>query len=330
MGFDFTSFRRRLANHLLFRKRHSTDGPSFMFEDPVRLIFAAVIGSLISFTANGQQYAIKLNPDEKPGRSYHLIAGSSEKTTVEVKATAQVLQQSEDLLAAEISADVTIVEAFGGRATRKQFKVLSSRVTRAGVSSSILPFGTQVMASIKNGQTVYEVDQKLVDDETARALRGLIGLHIVSVANDDLFGSPTPKRIGERWPVGADAMKKLLKEIGVQGGNPEITGSSTLESVEKNHIFLRGSISVRNVLLPGRPELTTEAGEIETELWGKFPILPGDITESNDRIRLSRVASGFNPDGKKVTVHIVYERVSRYETRPIWKIYNAVETKHEF
>jgi hypothetical protein len=328
MNFDFNSCRHRLANHLLFRMRTSPYRSSLTFGDFARLIMVAVVGLLSSFTAYGQEYPIRLDPHEKPGRSYQLAAWSNEKTTVDVRAADQAPQQSEDLLAAEISADVIILEAFGGWATRKQFKVLSSTLTRAGTSRSILPYGTQVMASIKNGQTVYEVDHKLVDDETARALRGLIGLHIVSVANDDLFGTPTPKRIGEKWTVGVEAMKKLLKEIGVEGGNPEITGSSTLEKAEKDHVFLRGSIRVRNVLLPAKPELTTETGEIETELWGRFPILEGDMTvESNDRIRLARIASGLNPNGKKMTVQIVYERTSRYEIRPTWRIYNAVKTK---
>jgi hypothetical protein len=288
-----------------------------MLEDAVRLLLVAVVGSLIPFTASGQQYPIKLDPQEKAGQSYHVIAWSTEKTTVDVKAAAQVLQQSEDILAAEISADVTILEvSASGWATRKRFKVLSSRVTRAGTSSPILPNGTLVTASIQNGETVYEVDQKLVDEKTARALRVLIGLHVTSVANDDMFGTATPKKIGERWPAGVDAMKKLLKEIGDQSSNPEITGSSTLEKVENNHIFLRASVSVRNVLLPG--QLTTEGGEIETELWGRFPIRQSDTTvESNDRIRLTRIASGINADGKKVTLQVVYERTSRYETRPV-------------
>jgi hypothetical protein len=313
MSFDLKSCRHRLANLPRFRKCESP----FILDNVMRLILVAIVGSLIPFSAYGQRYSIKLDAHEKAGQSYHLIAWSTEKTTVDLRAAAQVLQQSEDLLAAEISADVTILEASAaGWATRKRFKVLSSKVTRSGTSSPILPDGTQVMASIQNGETLYEVDQTLVDEKTARALRVLIGLHVTSVANDDMFGTPTPKKIGERWPAGVDAMKKLLKEIGDQSSNPEITGSSTLEKVENNHIFLRASVRVRNVLLPG--QLTTEGGEIETELWGRFPIRQSDTTvESNDRIHLTRIASGINADGKKVTLQVVYERTSRYETRPL-------------
>jgi len=143
-------------------------------------------------------------------------------------------------------------------------------------------------------------------------------LHLASVADDDMFGTSTPKKVGESWSISADPMKKLLKEIGAQGGRQEITGSGTLEKVENNHIFVRSSINVRDVLLPIKPELTTESGEMETQLWGRFPILQNDITEeSNGTIHVLRVGSGFNAEGKKVIVHVVYKRTSRFEIRPI-------------
>ena len=290
-----------------------------MLEQGLRLISAVVVGTLISFTVSGQRYPIKLDRHEKAGQKYHLVAWSTDKITADAAVSDQILKKSEDVVIVEMSADVTILEASSSNwATRKRFTVLSSKVTRAGSTGPILPNGTQVMASIQNGQTVYEVNQKLVDEEVAGALRAVISLHLASVADDDMFGTSTPKKIGESWPVSVDAMKKLLKEIGAQGGRQEITGSGILEKVENNHIFVRSSINVRDVLLPIRPELTTEGGEIATELWGRFPVVQDDITEeSNGMIRVYRVGSGFNADGKKVNVHVVYERTSRFEISPL-------------
>jgi hypothetical protein len=273
----------------------------------------------MSLTVSAQQYSIKLDRSEKAGQSYRLVATSTDKTTVDITVSEEVLKKDEDVVAVELSADVTILEVSSSNwATRKRFTVLSSKLTRGGSTKAILPNGTQVIALIKNGQTVYEVNQKLVDEEVAGALRSVISLHLASVADDDMFGTPTPKRIGESWPVSVDAMKKLLKEIGAQGGRQEIAGSGTLEKVENSHIFVRSSINARDVLLPIEPELTTESGEIETELWGRFPLQQGDLTEeSNGRIHMSRVGSGLTADGKKAKVHVVYERTSRYEIRPL-------------
>ena len=284
-----------------------------------RVLSAAIGIALVSFTASAQQYLIRLDRSEKAGQRYHIAATSTDKTTVEITVSEQVLKKDEDVVAVELSADVTILEASSSNwATRKRFTVLSSKLTRAGSTGPILPNGTQVIALIQNGQTVYEVNQKLVDEGVAGALRSVITLHLASVADDDMYGTPTPKRIGESWPVSVAAMKKLLKEIGAQGGRQEITGSGTLEKVENNHIFVRSSINARDVLLPIEPELTTESGEIETELWGRFPLQQRDLTEeSNGRIYMSRVGSVLTADGKKAKVHVVYERTSRYEIRPL-------------
>ena len=290
-----------------------------MLKQGLCLISANVVITLVSFTVSGQRYPIRLDRSEKAGERYHLVATSTEKTTANVTVSDQFLKKDEDVVAVELSADVTILEAASNNwATRKRFKVLSSKLTRAGNTGPILPNGTEVIASIQNGQTVYQVNQKPVDADVAQALRSVISLHLASVADDDMFGTPTSKKIGESWPVNVDAMKKLLKEMNAQGGRQEITGSGTLEKVEDNHAFVRSSINVRDVLLPIAPELTTESGEIETELSGRFPLLQRDRTqESSGRIYLSRVGFGFKADGKKVKLHIVYERTSRYEIRPL-------------
>ncbi len=265
-----------------------------MLKQTLRVLAAVVFVTLISLTVSAQKYPIRLDRSEKAGQSYHLVATSTDKTTV----------------------DITVSDQ--NWATRKRFTVLSSKITRADSNGPILPNGTQVIASIQNGQTVYEVNQKLVDEAVAGALRSVITLHLASVADDDMYGTSTPKKIGESWPISVDAMKKLLKEIGSQGGRQEITGSGTLEKVENNHIFVRSSINVRDVLLPITPELITESGEIETELSGRFPLRQQDMTEeSNGIIHMSRVGSGLTADGKKAKVHVVYERKSRYEIRPL-------------
>jgi hypothetical protein len=287
----------------------------------LHLISAVVVGGIIPLSVLAQTYPIKLDPHEKAGQTYHLVATTTDSTTAEATASGQLLKKAEDSLTVELSANVTIEEASSSDwATRKRFTVLTSKITRGSNTGPILPNGTEVVAFIQNGQTVYEVNQKPVDEEVAGALRAVITLHLATVADDDMYGTPTPMKIGESWQVNVDAMKKLLKEIGSQGGRQEITGTGALERVENNHAFVRSSVNVKDVLLPIRPELTTESGEIQTELWGRFPILQDDITEeSNGSIRVSRFASGVDAEGKKAVVHVLYVRLDRYTISPIQK-----------
>lgn len=280
----------------------------------MHLISAVVVGTIISLTVSAQSYRITLDLHEKAGLVYHLVATSTDSTTAEATSSGKLLNKAEDKKTVEMVANVTVVDAANGWATRKRFTVLSSKIIRADQTKPIVPNGTEVVAFIQNGRTVYEVNNKLVDEETAGAFRVVIGLHLASVGNDDMFGTATPRRIGESWPVSVDAMKKLLKEVGAQGGAQEITGTGILEKVENNHAFVRSSVNVTDVLLPIGPELTTESGEIQTELWGRSPLLQDDITrESNGRVHVSRFASGVDAEGKKVMMNVVYEAISRYE-----------------
>jgi hypothetical protein len=287
-------------------------------KEALRAISAVIFITFISLTVSAQQYRIKLDRLENAGDKYHLTATSNETTTADATVSGQALQKGVDVQYVEISANITILQAAMNHwATRKRFVILSSALTQAGRTGPILPNGTEVTAAIENGETVYQVNQKPLTPEVTKALRSVISLHISSVADDDMFGTATPKRVGESWMISVEAMKKLLKEINVQGGRQEITGSGTLERVAANHAFVRSSIHVRDVLLPIVPELKPESGEIELELSGRFPVKHGDMTvESQSTIHMSRVGSGVSPDGKKVILHVTYERKSRYEIRP--------------
>jgi hypothetical protein len=279
---------------------------------------AVVAGIAASISVAAQQYAIKLNPSEEAGLSYHFAASSTQTTVAEATLAGQLLNHNTNTVTVRLTANVTVIDAAQGWATRKQFKVLNSEVVRDGHTVLILPNGTEVVASIRNGETIYEVNGRAVGEETATALRAVISLHVSSVADDDMFGTPVPQKIGASWTPNPAQMKKLLKEMGAQGGRQEITAKSTLEKVMDNHLFVRGSITVKDVLLKASPGLTAEGGEIQTELWGRFPIRRNDISkEANGRMRISSSSSGLNPDGQKVTVQVVYESISRYEISPI-------------
>lgn len=291
-----------------------------MFKQALRVVAAAVVGAVLSLTVSAQRYPIRLDLNERAGLTYHLVASTTTNTTAEATSAGQLLQKGEDKVTVEIVANVTVVEAADSWATRRRFTILDSKVIRAERTNPILPPGTEVVALIENEQTVYQVNNKPVDEETAGALREVITLHISKVGDDDMYGSPTPKKIGESWQVNVDAVKTLMKEIGAQGGRQEIIGTGTLEKVENNHALVRSSVNVKDVMLPIKKELTTESGEIQTELWGRFPTLQDDLSkESNGKIVVSRFASGVTADGKKAMLHVVYERISRYEISRVKK-----------
>jgi len=273
--------------------------------------------SLMPFSTLAQQYSINLDRPEKVGDRYHLEASSTKLTTATATVSYQFLQKSEDGFTVELSADVTIEAAASNWATRKRFKVLNSKIVRSGVVRPLLPQGTVVVAFILEGKTIYQVEEKTVDEDISAALNTVIGLHTAGVGDNDLYGTMSLKRVGDKWVTGIEAMKKLLNEMGVQGGRHEISGESTLEKVEQNHLYIRSTMDVHNVLLPVGPDYTPEIGDITTEHFVRLPLSESDLTESVEySFRMSRIGSA-QQNGGKITLQIVLDSKMKYDIRPL-------------
>src|SRR6266852_5998116 len=121
--------------------RKSSSSP--MLERFLRLISAVVAGTIVSLSVLAQSYPIKLDPHEKAGQTYHLVATTTDSTTAEATVSGQLTKKAEEIFTAELSANVTIEEvSSSGWATRKRFTVLTSRITRGSNTGPILPNGT--------------------------------------------------------------------------------------------------------------------------------------------------------------------------------------------
>jgi hypothetical protein len=181
----------------------------------------------------------------------------------------------------------------------------------------LLPEGGIVDVHLVNGLTVYELDNKPVDQEMARMLASMVSLHVSNQGDDDMFGTTSPKAVGESWAINTDSVKALLKEIKAQGGAQEISGTGTLERLEGNHLFVRSGITVHDVLLP-MAGAVAEGGEIGVDYWGRIPLQPTDPTrEVSGRMYMAVNGNGTSQDGKKLKIQMIFESVSRYEMRAI-------------
>lgn len=291
-----------------------------MIKKLAHLFAAGVALPLILSSVSAQNYRIRLDPIEKVGERYLLRATSRVNTKTTVAVEGQFLRSSEDGFSLHLFAKVmTLAINKNNWATRKSFVILNSSLTKGSASRPVLPEGTVVLASIENGKTTYRAKGKPLDEEITSALGSVISLHISEVGDDDMYGTSARKNVGESWPVRMEATGRVLKEIGVENSDPKIQGTTTLEKVEKNRLFVRGTIDVRNVLLPMATGITTEAGEIDLELAGAFPLLRSDLNRDvSQRIHMSSTGTTApGEDGKRATVRVIYESRTSFEIRPL-------------
>jgi len=279
---------------------------------------ALLLVQLISSTPLEEKYSIKLDVPEKVGDTYHVETTVTESTTSNVTVAGQFAQKTEESAKVELSADVVIEAAANNWATRKRFTVLSSTITKGTSRRALVPERTVLVASIVDGRTVYEIDGRPVDEQTATSLRSVISLHTVSVADDGLFGTTSPRAVGESWPISTDAIKGLIKEIGVAAEPRLVNGSGRLEKVENNHIVVSGKMHVQDVLLVIAPQIPPGNGEIRVEYLGRIPVSKSDLSRAVEgTIYMLRVGTGANENGQQVRVEVIYENKSKYEIRPV-------------
>ena len=282
-----------------------------------RLLLALVAVSLgVAQTSSPQRYPIKLDIPDRVGERYHVDASSTQRRIVTTTFPGQFAQTTTDEFTIELGADVSIEAVEKDVATRKRFTIVNSKITKGGSSRPLLPEGSVVVASRDKDRTVFHVNEKPVDEQTTAWLLSLIALHTAGVGDDGMFGTKTPKAVGESWPISIDEIKKLLREMGASGSG-EISGSGTLEKAEADHIFVRGRVSVKNVLLALGEKFTPEGGIVEAHYFGRVPLSESDTSRG--------VVGGFHLAAKgirteeagSIRVEYVMDSLSQYEIRPL-------------
>jgi hypothetical protein len=265
---------------------------------------------------SSSKYSIKLDVPDVVGETYRIDTTSTQRKSVTVTFPKKSGQTSEEEFTIELSADVVTEAVENNFAIRKRFTVLSSKITRRGNTRSLLPPGTVVVATKSNDKTLYFVNGKLVDEQITALLRSLIGLRNPGVGDDEMFGTSVRKAVGESWHVNAIEIKKLLKGMGALDERGEISGSSTLERVDRNHMFVRSSVSMRQVKLPLTGNFTPETGHVRVEYLGRVPMSTADRSRSVAGSIHVAVAGTAESTAGTVKLEMVSDSYSRYEIRP--------------
>jgi hypothetical protein len=287
-----------------------------LFKFQLLLFLVIAVSPGVAQNPSPQRYPIKLDIPDRVKERYHVDASATQRRIVTTTFPGQFAQTTTDEFAIELGADVLIEAVEKDVATRKRFTIVNSKITKGGSSRALLPEGSVVVASKDKDRTVFHVNEKPVDEQTTTWLLSLIALHTAGVGDDGMFGTTTPRAVGESWSISIDEIKKLLKEMGASGSG-EIAGSGTLEKAEANHIFVRGRVGVKNVLLALGEKFTPQDGNIEAHYFGRVP-LSGSDTSRGVVGDFHLTATGIRTEEAGfIKVEYVMDSRSQYEITPL-------------
>lgn len=272
------------------------------------LLLVLVLNGWAADRPSERQYPIVLSRKATVGERYHVVAKGSDEQRMEMIVDGETLPANGEATEVEVRAEAEVLALTpSGFESKTSLVIESATVTQAGKSVALLPPGTTVVAERVAGKTRYLVAG--VADARIDRLLSTAGVASFSddADNDDvIYGSKTPRKVGESWPINSAAAAASLAAQGVPATPENLTGTTTLvELVEAGGspaLRISGSTSVDGITPPAPPGLSIQSSNFFAIYSGIFPVNPVErVRQEQMSIQLRVVAVGTNA-GKTATV----------------------------
>jgi hypothetical protein len=146
-----------------------------------------------------KKYPIQLEREYEPGKQYRVRVKDESNETMVMSNQGQVL--NEEKKHEILSFAGTRKTLSPGDDPPTEYVVEELLQSLNGQSQALLPPGTRVMATARDEKWHYTVDGQPVGEVVAGALSDLLGASAGGPGDDQIFGSTTPRAVGERWEV---------------------------------------------------------------------------------------------------------------------------------
>lgn len=220
---------------------------------------------------------------------FHRPVAVGARARIEVEGTKQTVMERRNGRTNETMRDDTTQVRFlavervlavsaSGKPTTVEYTVEAFEVTTAGQRSTPLAAGsvlTVVRATQPGAEPTMTVNGRPVAEPVAEALGIVISRRQSETSDDDVFGSPTPRRVGERWGINAELAQRELASGGAPDmrltGNVRATEATTVDSMAC--LVLTATMRGQLRGIPNMPPTATfRTGTVDLTMTGAFPV----------------------------------------------------------
>jgi hypothetical protein len=262
-------------------------------------------------------YAIRLTRPQKVGDRVAVAVKGRQHKKERVSMTGRVVSDSDTTTDVELMAlaEVMAVDA-KSQATRLAYSIERCTKTANAQTTELLTRGRTVVVEHRGGRAHYTVDGEKAPKNIEEALAIVISAHEPDSATDDeIFGTRERKRIGDEWPVNAEAAARDFTSRGVKIDPANVVGGTKLVDARAHEglkvLELSGRIKIANLTLPLPPGAQVDKSHVEALFWALVPADP----KSSRRVAASMLLkTGFSvrikkPDtGEEVLVEALIEQ----------------------
>jgi hypothetical protein len=193
-----------------------------------------------------------------------------------------------------------------GQPFKVAFTVKSLSKTANGETVDLVKPGTIILAD-GSLERPFSLKDGPVDQAVQDAFAVVYSAHKPNdVSDDDVFGSRTPRRIGESWPIDAAKGMKSLAENGLIIAEGHLNGTTSLVGKGKvgssDCLNLRGEIKADGVSSKDfPPDVKVDEGSVQAVIHGCFPMAEAALSYSGGA-ELSLLIRLVTADGVKLQV----------------------------
>jgi hypothetical protein len=289
------------------------------------LLFASAL--LAQTAPAAKDYAIKLHRPLKVGQKFAFSASGTTKgcmaQTLDGKTRKQEEEHSAELVGVE---EILAVDEKGG-VTKVAITVEKCVKIEGEAKTEAIPKGKTVIGQKVNGKKEWRVkdDPDPLSRDAVDVLELLVTLKAATEAtDDDVFGTTARQKVGDSWPVNAEAAAKDLKRLAPDldksdiSGQVKLRGLMTVGGVEC--LEVTAELAVKNVAPPGLPAgVKAEKAEMKAELTIALPTDPSlpRLREAGAMTFVSVLKGKVGQEAKDMTVEITKETRTKTETTPV-------------
>ncbi|HEY6007548.1 MAG TPA: hypothetical protein VIU40_04435 [Geobacteraceae bacterium] len=263
----------------------------------------------VTTAAAAQDYEIRLDRPVRAGERFHVTASGSEEEKSVITVGGELLRDDRENFTIDFDAVMTILEVDAqARPTRAQFSVTKCIKTEAYDQRPLLPPGAVVVAAVKDREEVFTVNGAPVNREVGKGLGLIITLSKGGATDDEIFGTRSRRKVGERWGINAELAARELLDFKLKVAKEDLRGSTSLEQVvregDRDYLLLAAEFSVARVIPELPPGVVVEKSHVDMKFSGKYPLatVSPAVEESMD-MTMGFLARGKTaPEGAEIVV----------------------------
>jgi hypothetical protein len=199
-------------------------------------VVALLLCSLLQGNALGAdgEFVLRFGEYAEVGDRYHMQMNAKQSLTRSVLEGEQVLQTSTDETTIEFIATVEVLEVNQRRqATKRKYLVEKAKLIGGENEMQFFEAGDVIIATDGDDAVAFELESG--DDMTEaqqHVASKVIAFDTGEVTLGRLYGSETPRRVGESWDADPELVVKLLEDHGIEALKSAVSGQARLVSAE--------------------------------------------------------------------------------------------------